>query len=299
MFLLITAELTARFYLGLGDVPVYIEDKHFEYIYAPNQDVKRFGNSILTNEFSMRSKPLTNKDEIRILKIGDSIINGGSQTDQDSLASSILEEELSQKFEFNVRVLNVGANSWGPDNAFEYIRKFGHFNSSMLVLVFSSHDYYDHMHFQKVVGIHPAWPKEKPFLALCDGFSKYFLPWIKNKVLSNHNEYSYLSAEHNKDYINPGWAYFFNYVEQQQLDLLVYLHPTKQEVINESYDINGLKLIELFSQNKIDFINGLEHNNDVSFYRDFIHLNNKGQKRLAQVLYTPMHVHVNANLQGK
>src|ERR1041384_4426338 len=88
LILLVGTELFARFYLGLGDPPLYIEDKEFEYIYAPDQDVMRFGNHVMTNEFSMRSKPLSPNDKIRILKIGDSIINGGAQTDQDSLAST-------------------------------------------------------------------------------------------------------------------------------------------------------------------------------------------------------------------
>ncbi|HET6244674.1 MAG: hypothetical protein H0V01_14370 [Bacteroidetes bacterium] len=245
----------------------------------------------------MRSKPLSQKDEIRILKIGDSIINGGSQTDQDSLASSILEEQLSKKFKKNIRVLNVGANSWGPDNAFEYIKKNGHFNSSLIVLVFSSHDYYDHMHFQKVVGVHPAWPSKKPFMAITDGFFKYFIPWFNNKISRNYNAYSYLSSHNNIEYMNKGWKALFNYVNDNQIEMLVYLHPSKQEIINGKYEDSGLKLLEVFSQNKIKFLSGIEYNADSSLYRDFIHLNNKGQKALANVLFTPLQAHVKANLK--
>src|SRR5687768_4522765 len=96
LVLLVATELVARFVLGLGELPVYVASKEYEYIYAPGQDVKRFGNHILTNEFSMRSAPLSKADKVRILKFGDSVINGGAQTDHDSLASTILEKQLSR-----------------------------------------------------------------------------------------------------------------------------------------------------------------------------------------------------------
>lgn len=293
------AELFARFYLGLGEPPLYIEDKDFEYIYAPNQDVGRFGNRIRTNEFSMRSKPLSKEDKVTILKIGDSIINGGSQTDQDSLASSILEKQLSEEFARNIRVLNVGANSWGPDNAFEYVKKYGRFGSSMIVMVFSSHDLYDRMHHQKVVGHHPAWPKDKPFCALSDGFFKYFVPFVRRKFDSDYSEYDYLKNVKAGTEINPGWKLFFEYAKKEHIELLVYLHPEKQEMKNKKYNSKGEQLIKLFQDNGISYILGLEQGLDGNCYRDFIHLNNKGQKKLAQALLEPLEKHVSTELKSR
>jgi hypothetical protein len=289
---IIALELFARFYLGLGNPPLYIEDKDFEYIYAPNQNVERFGNTVATNEFSMRSKPLSKKDKARILKIGDSIINGGAQTDQDSLASSILENKLSEEFSDNIRVLNVGANSWGPDNGFAYLKKYGNFGSSMIVLVYSSHDLHDNMHHQKVVGERTAWPKEKPLLAISDGFFKYFMPWIKKKIDKHYSEYDYFTNVSNKNDINSGWKSFFDYAQKENIELLVYLHPTKEEVINKRYDPNGVQLIKMFDENHIKYILGLNEPFDESYYRDFIHLNNKGQKQLAHALLKPIEEHL-------
>lgn len=74
---LILAEVSLRMFWGLGDPPLYISDAEFEYIYAPNQDLVRFGNRVYVNAFSMRSRELNETDSIRILVIGDSIVNGG------------------------------------------------------------------------------------------------------------------------------------------------------------------------------------------------------------------------------
>ena len=111
----IIVELVGRYAFGFGNPPIHVSDPDFEYIQAPNQDVTRLGNKIITNEYSMRSKPLTESDSVYILGLGDSVINGGAQTTQDSLATTILENELSEKYNKKVRVLNISAGSWGTD----------------------------------------------------------------------------------------------------------------------------------------------------------------------------------------
>jgi hypothetical protein len=280
---ILLAELTLRFAVGLGELPVYIEDKDFEYIYAPNQKVKRFGNAIITNEFSMRSRSLSKGDKARILKIGDSIINGGAQISHDSLSSTILEKQLSLRAKDSIRVLNVGANSWGPDNAFAYLEKFGHFDASLLVWVISSHDLYDHRHFQKVVNVHPSWPGEQPFCAISDAFSKYLLPGVKN-LLFSETDFEYRKGFGNKQ-INPGFQKIFEYTTLNSLPVLVYLHPTLKEIEQGSYNDLGKRIIHLLEENDMSFLLGIEYGFDSSFYLDGVHLNNKGHRRMAEVLY--------------
>jgi hypothetical protein len=289
--LLAFVELLLRFIFGLGDLPVYVEDAYYEYIYAPNQNVKRFGNRIITNEYSMRSLPLSDTDEIRILKLGDSVINAGSQTTHDSLASTILERELSQYFEKKIRVLNIGANSWGPDNALAYIKAHGHFGASMLVLVFSSHDLYDHMHFQKVVGVHPAWPDKKPLSAITDVTGKYIFPWIKQRFYKNYNPYSYLAASAKSNIVNPGWQGFFNYVRENNLSLLVYLHPATDELQAKDYNLKGKEIIKMLQDNEINYMRGIDYELPEGF-RDNIHLNETGQRKLTKALRGPLVDHI-------
>ena len=57
-----------------------------------------------------------------IIGFGDSIINGGQQTDNDGLATTILSDTLSVIQGRKVQFLNVSEKSWRPDNSFEYLK---------------------------------------------------------------------------------------------------------------------------------------------------------------------------------
>jgi len=88
----IVVEITLRKVWGFGDMVLFQEDKNFEYIAQPDQERTRFGNRIIVNEYSMRSSSLNDQDSCIVLGFGDSVINGGSLTDQDSLATTIVEK---------------------------------------------------------------------------------------------------------------------------------------------------------------------------------------------------------------
>jgi len=276
-------ELVARFVLGLGDIPVFIVDQDFEYVYAPNQNVSRFGNSICTNAYSMRSKPLSKKDKVRILKIGDSIINGGAHTDQEDLASTHLENALQAHFQDSIRVLNVSAASWGPDNAYAYIQKNGHFEAAAMVMVFSSHDWHDNMHHRDVVGVHPAWPKEKPLCALTDGWGRYAWPKIKSVFSDDYVEYEYLVGFDDSQ-INTGWQSLIDYAQKHNMELVVYLHPEQNELTAGSMNSYGQEIEAYLTENEVQWISGLNTDLTTADYRDNIHLNASGQKKMADYL---------------
>ena len=53
--LFLAAESFCRFYLGLGDPPLSMADPRIEYLFKPNQNCRRFGNTIRYNAWSMRS----------------------------------------------------------------------------------------------------------------------------------------------------------------------------------------------------------------------------------------------------
>src|SRR5947208_6169618 len=85
LVVLIDGELFTRFYLGLGDPPLSIVDADMEYRFKPSMSYRRFGNRIHYNAYSMRSEDFpphkSSADELRVMVIGDSVINGGAQTD--------------------------------------------------------------------------------------------------------------------------------------------------------------------------------------------------------------------------
>lgn len=278
IILLISGELFARFYLGLGSLPLYREDHDYEYVMLAHQDLYRFGNHIQTNALGMRSKKIK-KGKKKILLIGDSVINGGAHVDQDNLCSSQLDEALP-----SYQVLNLSAGSWGPDNAFAFIQKHGDFDSKLMVLVFSSHDAYDNMHFKKVVGKHPMWPNKQPLCALTDGWSRYAWPKIKVFFGGEDETYDYLIGFDDSRF-NSGWENFKSYCEKKGIKLLVYVHPETEERKKGAYNKKGKTLIHWLQRNELNFISGLEKPFENSCYRDNIHLNAKGQKRLFNILY--------------
>jgi hypothetical protein len=302
IFILLVAEISCRLIWGLGNPVLFIEDKDYEYIYKPNQNVKRFGSRIFVNEYSMRSKPIKLTDStIVILKLGDSIINGGTLTDQDSLASTILENKLRKQFNYDIRILNISAGSWGPDNAFQYIKRHGNFNSKFFVLVFSSHDLYDLMHFEKVVDSNPSWPSNNPPFALYEVVERYLIPAIKikmglnappQKIKNKNGTFSYTD-----DTINPGWQQFIDYTKKNNIKLVVLLHPTVYETIEKKYDSYGQRLIELFDSAKVDYKLELTSGIDTSLYRDDIHYNDKGQKKMVDELYPYMNEYVRKEIE--
>lgn len=97
----------------------------------------------------MRSDPFparkSHPNERRVLFIGDSILNGGAQTDQTQLATELIGRRLRESLAVPIVVGNISAGSWGPENQLAYVRRFGFFQADVVVIVVSSHDAYDKM----------------------------------------------------------------------------------------------------------------------------------------------------------
>jgi hypothetical protein len=83
----------ARFQLGLGDPPLTIIDETIEYRFAPGH-YRRFGNTVSYNAYSMRSDALPDAATHRVLVAGDSVVNGGAQTDQTETITGQLSARL-------------------------------------------------------------------------------------------------------------------------------------------------------------------------------------------------------------
>jgi len=278
--LILISEIAAQHFLGLGKTPLYMEDPQFEYIYKPDQKMKRFSNLIYTNEYSMRSKPLK-QGEIRVLLFGDSVLNGGSLTDQSELATTLLEEHLETHCPKNIRVLNISAGSWGPDNAYAYLTKYGDFNATEFILVFSSHDAHDNMKHEKIVGLHSSYPSTQPFSALTEGFTRYFIPRLKRLFFSTSEKKTFekINKIETGEKFNSGWNDFLTYSKSHNIKLSVVIHPDKNEIVKKEYNRNGEQIIEFLKANNVPYILELEKTT-LQNYRDSIHYNKKGQKFL-------------------
>ncbi|PPK84222.1 hypothetical protein CLV84_3990 [Neolewinella xylanilytica] len=282
----LVGELVGR-YFGLHDYPTHVSSDTFEYIHSPNQDRTIYGNHFITNEFSMRSEPISPEDSLIVLLIGDSVVNGGNLTDHDSLASTLLEKSLSDELGQKVRVLNIAAGSWGPDNGMEYVKKYGLFGADAIVLVFSSHDAHDNIKLERsIVDNHPQY------------FSKnYPLAWGKlaergwqqvegrlfKKNKQNKIDNSDLGISEEKDF-NAGFAYFRDVAASENIPLFLYLHASLEELKKQELNDDGLEIVQFSDSNNIQLITELETDLKPADFRDGIHYSDAGQKHLAKEL---------------
>lgn len=280
LFLLI--EFSLRKFMGLGKAPIYISSNQYEYISAPNQEGNRFGNHYLFNSYSHRSNELNSNKKI-ILGLGDSVIFGGVQSDQDSIATSIFSN-ISTDYQ----MLNISTGSWGPDNCAAYLKEKGTFDAEYMFLVVSSHDAHDNMDFQPVVGVSSSYPDKQYPLAWAELFDRYLIPRISKYFSSKENlnpdEKIAQGIQKKGIAFNPGFNQINEISINKKIPLYVYLHAEISELKEKEYNNQGKEIIAWAKKNNINLIKELDYDFTESDYRDNIHINDSGQKKLATIM---------------
>ncbi len=250
---------------GYHQLPVFVADKRYEYMTAPDQTLSADGVRFITNELGMRCGSVGAKKGKRVLVVGDSVINGGLSSTQDSLATSIAERATG------VQVLNSSAPSWGPDNAAAFLDVHGHFDSDLLVAVFSSHDAFDRMTFEPIVGHHPAYPDHAPLLAL--------EAYMRDLLYSP----SAPTPAPSGAVFNEGWKALTERAHATGIPFVVLLHPEAVEVAQHGYDARGQQLLDSLHAWNVPVVE-LLGSADAAMYWDRIHLNDHGQRALGRAL---------------
>jgi hypothetical protein len=281
-------EVFLRYNYGFCDAVLFQEDPDFEYIAKPNQDRFRYGNHVRYNSNSMRSEEV-DTTAYMIAGFGDSIINGGMQTDNDALATTILCDTLTKILGRKVQFLNVSGESWGPDNGFEYLRKYGHFGAHEIYLFVSSHDAHDTMTFDKIVDVHEGYPSKQYPLAIIELCGRYIFPRVM-KVFDGSSENDKLAINDKAEdrVLNKGFMSFLSYSKDNNIPLTIYLHAEMGEVEAGSYNPDGQEIIQFARDNNVPLILDLENGLSSSDFRDYIHINPAGQKRMAKTVVEHM-----------
>lgn len=271
-------EITLRYAFGFCDAVLLQEDPELEYINQPNQKRFRFGNTIIYNSFSMRSVEL-DPNAAKILGLGDSFINGGTPTDHFDLATTILGQKISSKCGKPIQFLNVSAGSWGPDNCYNYLLKYGHFDARALILFVSSHDAYDNINFQKVVGVNPSFPQEQYRIAIIELLDRYVLPRITEQSYTNEESYQSLgiNKKSSSDSFNSGFKDIYDYCTYHELPLVIYLHAELSEKRIGSYNVQGQEIIDFAKDRNLPLVTDLFEDLQDKEFRDNIHVNQIGQ----------------------
>ncbi|MEO6287769.1 MAG: hypothetical protein ABIN80_17185 [Dyadobacter sp.] len=306
------AEVVLRVKYGFCNSPLYVSDPDFEYIFAPNQDVTRFGYRIRTNSYSMRNDEVLPTDSLVILLIGDSVVNGGSLTDQDSVASTLLEKRFLKDFGQRVRVLNISAGSWGPDNIAGYLKKYGLFKAKLICLVTSSHDAHDIMSPESPVGKDPGWPDKQYKVALYELWDRYrwmFFYFFDSFFISPQVAKEPTIAKTKVDSVqvdatkkeelndagirkpglvfNPGYEQIYQMAKDNKVPMFIYLHPEISEIELGHFNDQGDEIIRYAKEKDIRLINEFRYDISPKYYRkmDVVHFNSNGQVFLADNLY--------------
>lgn len=287
-FILIAlSELILRFFFGFCDAVLYQSSPAYEYIAQPNQHRYRFFSHIDYNSYSQRSEEPDSTKTI-VLGLGDSVILGGTMLDQDSVATTLFSKETG------MQMLNISSGSWGPDNCAAYLKEKGTFGAKAMVLVCSSHDAFDVMSHIPVVGIYPNYPDKQYKLAIWEVIDRYLMPRIKvyfrGKQLLDPDAQVVEKVKTDEGVANkalnfdPGFDQLLQISEGKHIPFFIYLHPEVGEVMSRKYKEGGLMIMEWAKTHHIKLIDGLNEGVTVDMYRDVIHLNEKGQRNLANSL---------------
>ena len=275
-------ELILRTAFGFCDTVLMQESENYEYIAQPNQERDRFGSHIVYNSESMRSAAI-DSSSTKILCFGDSVINGGVLTDQDSLATKMLSDEFSENYNKNIQFLNISAGSWGPDNCYAYLQEKGDFDAKLFILFVNSHDAYDNMEFDKVVDSLASFPSHQYTLASYELWDRYLYPRIKHLLKKKEKDSLDnlgINKRKSESEFNTGFENFTTYCNQKNIPLLVYLHAEKGELEAGSYNGQGQHIIDFLDVNNVPLITDLNSGLEASDFHDVIHLNEKGQKNI-------------------
>ncbi|MGB2833333.1 MAG: hypothetical protein WBC07_10305 [Methylotenera sp.] len=288
LVVVISGELFCRQILGLGNPPLYVADSKIEYMMKTDQDVRRFGNHLLVNHWGMRSpdfpKHKKNPDEIRILIVGDSVVNGGNETDQELLATSLLQHRLQESFGRPVIVGNVSAGSWGPGNWLAYVQHYGFFDADLLVLVVNSGDFADNPTFEPLDSNHPT---QTPILALQEAIFRYlpgYLPSFSKSTSGQVVSVSPVAAA-------QGMSDLRQFLKLSQADegrkVLMFHHPYRTEFLDNKFSAGHDEMRALAMELGVSFTELFPAYSKVgvSMYRDDIHPNVQGQKIISEELY--------------
>lgn len=293
---LVFGEFFARYHLGLGNPPLSVMHPTIEYMFKPNQDVERFGNRILINEFGMRATQFSRykkNDELRLLVFGDSVVSGGNLTDHDDLATSLIGLNLRGAGYKEVVVGNISAGSWGPGNWLAYVNEYGFFDADIIVLVISSHDYMDNPKFQQLnINTHPT---ESPISAFVEGVTRYLPRYLPQFLSDFLTENAGVDTEENAGKAAEiGLADLKIFLELAKVGsqrVLVLQHWEKKELEDHSARLGNERIREVCKRIGISsvslepyFRRSIE--GGANPYRDKIHLNEVGQQLIAKVIIT-------------
>jgi len=299
----LAAEIGLRTFMGFGNPPLFIADDVIEYMMVPGK-YSRFGNTITVNSAHMRATPeqflkRSGPTEMRVLVLGDSVIQGGNQTDDADLAVSQLRAWTPPSGPNGpsgpLTTLNISCNSWGPGNVLEFLKRFGTFEADVAVLVLNGFDYGD---VRLWLPMSPETPTAKPWCALEEirrNYGKRYAPLLFGKA--NWGDPGYAEANPPENYGQQSLRELTELVallRARNIKVAAVYQPRRDEIEGTNTVLGASKIIGTLEQLDVPIIpNNIAltaelvrrgDSNYAKFYRDQIHLSKFGQLRMLESL---------------
>lgn len=307
---LIATEIVLRIGLGLGNPVLSQADSYTGYRFQPNQKLSRFGKRIEYNQYSQRSNPIKlekPQGTLRILMVGDSVLNGGSPIDQAQIITERLKSKL-QTSEKPIEILNASAGSWGIGNHLGYLREFGTFQSDAVILQIGTHDLTQPTSKSDRVGHDPNYPTHSPVLAMQEAIVRYALPnlsglFASHSHLSNSGKILSLTDiidvasqpeqqfQQNMEILKQTVAL----VQSKQIPIYVIFTPNRDDLVptakTPDFKLRFLKILETLKVPVFDthkFWSNQPTATVKSYFRDGVHLNESGNEAVANLVFTQL-----------
>ncbi len=289
-------EITLRLGFGFGRPPLYVADPSMGYRLAPNQNIRRFGNRILINQYSMRAgeiSPIPTPNHFRLFLLGDSLANGNWWTDQEDILSALIARDLqpilSEQYTV-VEPLNASANSWGPRNQTAYLQRYGTFGASVLVLLLNTDDLFGTQPTDLQVGRDRNYPDRNPPFALAELFSR-----LLDRLFKMNSSIPGLEDIQNEggDRVRKNLSaidLIYRQTSAENAKFLLVLSPLKREIPGpRDYEIAARQRLQDWAlENKISYVDLLptfqKHPNTDTLYRDHIHLSPLGNQLVSSII---------------
>ena len=268
---LISVELGLRI-VGLHELPMYESSDKYEYRFVPNQRCTVIGKDLIINNLGLRGELPDGNNDVVAWYCGDSVINGGIHTDEDSLATTIWDKHAENQLGSSIATVNVSQGSWGPENTFSFCKNHASElgKPNLIVLAVSSHDWNDKMSF-----CYDGHTKDMPshnYGALANGLNKYF--GRNTTCLSQEDRCS--------SPVGREFDQWLQFSEELNSKMMLYLHPTIEEIRAGNYNSYGNEILKWAGNNAVLVCKGLGTLTENGF-RDNIHLNECGQRQLADL----------------
>ncbi|MCW4153851.1 hypothetical protein OM427_30585 [Halomonas sp. 18H] len=213
---------------------------------------------------------------------GDSVLNGGNLTGHDELATTLATDD-------EIFFGNVSAGSWGPANIRGWIETYGFMKADTAIFLLSSHDLYDVPTFAPLNPL--SHPTERPASALIEGVQRYlprYLPDSLAHAFSPPQSQDTKNMDGREMDGKQEIISLLNTARQSGIKACLIQHLTREEQQTGPGEENQI-IHNLFAERNVpvlDFGKALlrDATQGQSPYRDNIHINALGQKRLREYL---------------